>query len=166
LNIYPDDENEGVKMEEVLKNNEETQKQEAPESVEDETARAESRVAELEQVVSEKDSEIENLKRTGKELEERYRTLEESLTDAVTGYKALVIKSNPDIIDDLIEGETVESINESLEKAKTLVSRIRQGMEDEVSRVKVPAGAPERSSPDLSTLSPAEKIRYAIGGNE
>ena len=58
-------------MEEVLKNNEETQKQEAPESVEDETARAESRVAELEQVVSEKDSEIENLKRTGKELGER-----------------------------------------------------------------------------------------------
>ena len=152
-------------MEEVLKN-EDVQKQEVPESEGDETVRAESRVAELEQVVSEKDSEIENLKHTGEDLEERCRTLEKSLTDAVTGYKALVIKSNPDIIDDLIDGETVESINESLEKAKTLVSRIRQGMEDEISKVKVPAGAPERSSPDLSTLSPAEKIRYAIGGNE
>jgi molecular chaperone GrpE (heat shock protein) len=165
LNLYPDDENKGVKMEEVLKN-EETQKQEAPESVEDETAIAGPRIAELEQVVSEKDTEIENLKHAGKELEERCRTLEKSLTDAVTGYKALVIKSNPDIIDDLINGDTIESINESLEKARTLVSRIRQGMEDEISKVKVPAGAPERSSPDLSTLSPAEKIRYAIGGNE
>ena len=94
------------------------------------------------------------------------RTLEESLTKAVTGYKTLVIKSNPDIIEDLIDGDTIESINESLEKAKDLVSRVRQGVEAEISKVKVPVGAPERSSPDLSALSPAEKIRYAIGGNE
>ncbi len=106
------------------------------------------------------------MKRTSEELEERCRTLDESLTEAVTGYKALVIKSNPEIIEDLINGNTIESINESLEKAKALVNRVRQGVEAEISKVKVLAGAPERSSPDLSALSPAEKIRYAIGGNE
>ncbi|MFC1946767.1 hypothetical protein ACFLXY_02470 [Chloroflexota bacterium] len=152
-------------MEEILKN-EEVQEQEIPESEEDETAGIKSRVAELEQAVSERDGEIDKLKRTSEELEERCRTLDESLTEAVTGYKTLVIKSNPEIIEDLINGNTIESINESLEKAKVLVSRVRQGVEAEISKVKVPAGAPERSSPDLSALSPAEKIRYAIGGNE
>ena len=152
-------------MEEILKN-EEKQEQDVPESEEDESAEVISRVAELEQVMTERDGEIGRLKHTGEELEERCRTLEESLTDAVTGYKELVIKSNPDIIEDLIDGDTIESINESLEKAKDLVSRVRQGVEAEISKVKVPVGAPERSSPDLSALSPAEKIRYAIGGNE
>jgi chromosome segregation ATPase len=152
-------------MEEILKN-EEKQEQDVPESEEDESAEVISRVAELEQVMTERDGEIGRLKHTGEELEERCRTLEESLTKAVTGYKTLVIKSNPDIIEDLIDGDTIESINESLEKAKDLVSRVRQGVETEISKVKVPVGAPERSSPDLSALSPAEKIRYAIGGNE
>lgn len=152
-------------MEDILKN-EEIPEQETPGSEDDEASGAGSRIVELEQVVSEKDTEIDRLKRTGEELEERCRTLEESLTEAVTGYKTLVIKSNPEIIEDLIDGDTVESINESLEKAKTLVGRIRQGMEAEILKVKIPAGAPERSSPDLSALSPAEKIRYAIGGNE
>ncbi|HEY93334.1 MAG TPA: hypothetical protein G4O15_00150 [Dehalococcoidia bacterium] len=152
-------------MEEIFKN-EGTQDQEKPGSEEDETAEVRSRIAELEQGVSEKDREIDRLKRTSEELEERCRTLEESLTDAVTGYKTLVIKSNPDIIEDLIDGNTIESINESLKKAKDLVNKVRQGVEAEILKVKVPAGAPGRSSPDLSTLSPAEKIRYAIGGNE
>ena len=152
-------------MEEILKN-EEVQEQEIPEPEEDETSEIRSRITELEQVVSERDGEIDKMKRTSEELEERCRTLDESLTEAVTGYKTLVIKSNPEIIEDLINGNTIESINESLEKAKVLVSRVRQGVEAEISKVKVPAGAPERSSPDLSALSPAEKIRYAIGGNE
>ena len=152
-------------MEEILKN-EDNQEKEIPESAGEELVAVRSRIAELEQAVTEKDGEIDRLKRTGEEFEERYRVLEESFTKAVAGYKTLVIKSNPDIIDDLIDGDTVESINESLEKAKNLVSRVRQGVEADMLKIKVPAGAPERSSPDLSTLSPAEKIRYAIGGNE
>ena len=71
-------------MEEILKN-EEVQEQEIPESEEDETAGIKSRVAELEQVVSERDDELDRLKRTSEELEERCRTLDESLTEAVTG---------------------------------------------------------------------------------
>ncbi len=152
-------------MEEIL-NKEGTREQEVPESEGDDSVEVSSRVAELEQAVTEKDGEIDRLRRTSEELEDRCRTLEETLSGAVTGYKTLVIKSNPDIIEDLINGSTIESINESLEKAKELVSRVRQGVEAEISKVKVPMGAPERSSPDLSTLSPAEKIRYAIGGNE
>ena len=48
-------------MEEILKN-EETQQQEVSESIENKTTEAESRLAELEQVVSEKDTEIERVR--------------------------------------------------------------------------------------------------------
>ena len=152
-------------MEEILKN-EERPEQGIPESEADESAEVKSHVAELEQIVSDKDYEIGRLKQAGEELEEHCRILEKSLAEAVTGYKTLVIKSNPDVIEDLIEGDTLASINESLEKAKSLISRVRQGVEAEILKIKVPIGAPERSSPDLSALSPAEKIRYAIGVNE
>jgi len=38
-------------------------------------------------------------------------------------------------------------------------------MEEEVSKARIPAGAPQRVPPDLSALSPREKIQYAIGGS-
>ena len=109
-----------------------------------------ARIIELEQVMTTKDGEI--------------ATQKQSLGEAVASYKAMVIQSNPEVIKELIGGDTIESINESLEQAKTLVSRVRQGLEAEISLAKVPAGAPERTSPDLSALSPREKIQYAIGG--
>jgi hypothetical protein len=93
-------------------------------------------------------------------------TISNSLTEAVANYKTTVLQANPEVIEELISGDTIESINESLSKAKTLVSKVRQGVEAEISLAKVPAGAPERTSPDLSALSPREKIQYAIGGKK
>ena len=61
-------------------------------------------------------------------------------------------------------GMVTEAINRSIENANTLVGRVRQGLEEEASRVRIPAGAPQRTPPDLSALSPREKIQYAIGG--
>ena len=61
-------------------------------------------------------------------------------------------------------GDTIEEVNESLKNALALVERVRQEMEAEASRTKVPAGAPQRAPLDLSELSPREKIKYAMGG--
>ena len=68
-----------------------------------------------------------------------------------------------EIIEELVTGETVEPIDVSLSRAKELVSKVRLGVQNEISLAKVPAGAPERTSPDLSTLSPREKIQFAMG---
>ena len=130
----------------------------------EELAEASARIVELEQVVAGKDGEIASLQQTRDELEERLTVLSNSLAEAVAGYKSMVAQANPEIVDELISGDTVESINDSLEKAKALVSKVRQGIETEISLAKVPAGAPERTPPDLSTLSAREKIQYAIGG--
>lgn len=130
----------------------------------DESAAAGTRLARLEQDVTVKESEIAALKQAKDKLEEKLAAAGSSLAEAVTGYRAMVIQANPEVIEELIGGDTVESINESLRQAKALVSRVRQGVEAEIASARVPAGAPERAQPDLSALSPSEKIHYAMGG--
>ena len=122
-----------------------------------------ARVTELEQAVAGKEAEIVSLRQTGQEMENKLTALNDSLSKAVTGYKAVVVGANPEVIEELITGDTIETINDSLSKAKDLVSKVRRGVESEISLAKMPAGAPERTSPDLSALSPREKIQYAIG---
>ena len=97
-------------------------------------------------------------------LDESLSQLNGSLSQAVSSYRALAVKSNPGILEELITGDTIEAINQSLENASNLISKVRQGLEEEASRTRVPTGAPQRTLPDLSALSPREKIQYAIGG--
>ena len=121
-------------------------------------------ITELEMAVSEKDSEIAVLKQTAVDDNQKFETLNESLSQVVAAYKTLVVKANHGVIEELITGNTITEINQSLENAKTLITKVRGGIEQEIASGKVPAGAPQRTSPGLSALSPREKIQYAIGG--
>ena len=130
-------------------------------------------ITELEGLVAQKDEEltktnarITELEQAVAESEEKLTTLRNSLAEAVAGYKAMVVQANPEVLEELVTGDTVDSINDSLNKAKTLISRVRQGLETEISGAKIPAGAPQRTPLDLSVLSPREKIQYAIGGKK
>ena len=118
----------------------------------------------LEQTVASKDSEVATLKQAVAEAEGKLTGLNNDLTQAVASYKALVIESNPGVLAEIMTGDTIDQVNESLENARLLIDKVRQEMEAEASRVKVPAGAPQRASLDLSALSSREKIQYAIGG--
>ncbi len=121
-------------------------------------------IAELEQALASKDGEIAILKQAIAESDQKLADLTAALAQAVASYKALVMETNPEVPDELITGENIDAINESLENARALIDRVKQGIEAEVSRTKVPAGAPQRAPLDLSVLSPREKIQYAIGG--
>ena len=121
-------------------------------------------IAELEQALASKDSEIVTLKEAIVESDQKMTEINNTLAQAVASYKALVVEANPGVLAELITGDTIETVNESLENARALVDRVKQGMEAEASRTKVPAGAPQRTPLDLSVLSPREKIQYAIGG--
>ena len=147
-----------------------TENQNPPE-VEELEQSAASRVTELEGLMTQKDEELTKANARIIELEpaladkdSEMAILKQSLAEAVASYKTMVVQANPQVLEELITGDTIAAINESLEKAKTLVSRVRQGLEAEIALAKVPAGAPERTPPDLSALSPREKINYAIGG--
>ena len=130
----------------------------------EELTEAGARISGLEQAVADKDSDIAALKQAQDELEGKLSATSETLTEAVASYRALAIQTNPEVMEELVSGDTIEAIEESLKKARSLIDKVKQGLESEISLAKVPAGAPERRSPDLSALSPREKIQYAIGG--
>jgi len=126
-------------------------------------AEKDSRISELEQAVASRDNQIADLKQSLAELEPRLSELENSLAQTISSYRALVIKSNPDLPEELITGDSVEEIDQSLARAQALIDRVRERLETEIAGAKIPAGAPLRTPVDLSVLSPQEKIQYAIG---
>ena len=107
-----------------------------------------ARIAQLEQGVSSRDSEMAVLKG--------------SLSGAVAKYRAALLATAPEIPTELVKGESIDEIDASLEQARGIVSKVRQQLEADAEANKVPTGAPERTPQDLSTLSPAEKIAYAL----
>jgi uncharacterized protein (DUF3084 family) len=129
-----------------------------------ELASRESTIARLEQELADRDSEVATQKWALDEAENTISGLNDALAKAVTDYKVQVVQSHPGVLAELVTGDTIEDVNESLKNAQALMERVRQEVEDEASRTRVPAGAPQRAPADLSALSPREKIQYAIGG--
>ena len=148
----------------VQQGHDETVEESGQEQNPEEAEKSESaRISELEELLAQKDGEITGLKQAGLEMEKKFNKLNDSLAEAIASYKGAVIRANPELIEGLISGESIESINDSLARAKELVSKVRHGVEKEISQARVPAGAPERRPADFSILSPREKIQQAIG---
>ena len=125
-----------------------------------------ARVLELESLLAEKGGEADRANARVSELEQVAGELEGKMAEAVSSYRALAVKTNPQVLAELITGATIEEINVSLEKAITLVNRVKQDIEADITAARVPAGAPERAPINLEALSPREKIQYAIGGRK
>lgn len=121
-------------------------------------------ISRLEQAAAKSDGEIAGLKQLLDESGSNLNRLNDDLAQAVSSYKSSVTLANPEIPEELLSGDTISAVNDSLAEAKVLVDKVREGLEAEILTTKVPAGAPQRTAPDLSSLSSREKIRYAIGG--
>jgi uncharacterized protein (DUF3084 family) len=122
-------------------------------------------ILKLEQTLAAKDSEIVALKEALNEAERKLADLGKVLSQAVAAYKEKVVQANPGVLAELITGDTVEEVDESLKNAQAIVERVRQEMEAQASKTRIPAGAPQRAPLDLSALSPREKIQYGLGGS-
>jgi len=121
-----------------------------------------ARIAELESQLSEAKAEVVS---RAKELEAsaaELATTKEARDQAVAKYLEMVKASNPTIPEDIISGETIEEIDQSIVKGKTIVEAVRAAMESEAAATKVPAGAPTRGGISLEGMSPREKIAYGI----
>ncbi len=77
-------------------------------------------------MVAVKDSDTTILKQTVAELEQKLGSLSQSLSQAVLSYRTLVVKSNPAIPEELITGDTIEVIDRSVEKTKSLIDKGRE----------------------------------------
>ena len=88
--------------------------------------------------------------------------LKAALDDAVCAYRKLAVSASPLYSDDIISGSSIEEIDTSIKKVNGLVKKMRSSLEAELKDLTIPAGAPERSAPDLSGLSPREKIKQGL----
>jgi hypothetical protein len=66
----------------------------------------------------------------------------------------------------MVQGATARELDEAFTRARALVERIRSEVEAKVSRERVPAGAPVRSRPDLSGLTPRDKIAHGLADKQ
>lgn len=120
---------------------------EALATLEERTAEASS----LRAAIDQRDAEMEGLRR--------------QLAASTVKYRETLLASHPDVPPELLAGATPEELDASLAQARSLVERIRSEapVPDTAVAYRVPAGAPVRRAPDLSGLSPQEKIAHALG---
>lgn len=105
---------------------------------------------------------VNQLKEQLASREQELVSLKEQLALSVAKYRTLVLAGVPEIPEELVQGSTVEEINASLTKAQEMVERVTRQIEAQRAKERVPAGAPARMPPDLSALSPRDKIAYAL----
>jgi hypothetical protein len=126
------------------------------------------RIVELEGLLETKDEELVKVNNRLAELEqalgvseERLGAVSDELAKTVSGYRSLVVQSNPDVLEEMITGDSVAAVELSLKSARELISRVKNGIEAEISAARVPAGAPPRGSIVLP-LSSREKIQQGM----
>ena len=132
-------------------------------AVEEERMQAlEAKLAQLEAAMEEQRQALtareEEVQRSGQEAV----ALREPLGSAVGRYREMVLAKAPEVPVELVRGETIEEIDASLTAAQAVVDRVKKQIEAQAAAERVPAGAPARTPPDLSGLSPREKIAYAL----
>ena len=88
--------------------------------------------------------------------------LQVNLKAAASKYRDALLAGRPDVPPDLVSGETVEEVDQQLEAALRMVAQLRSHLESQAQALRVPTGAPARRAPDLSALSPGEKIAYGL----
>ena len=122
-------------------------------------------ISNMEQALTSKDNEIAELRRSLNEIKSESEGLSKTLERAITAYRELALQTNPGVVSELIKGNTIDEINDSLVNARVLIDKVRQEIEVETTQTRVPPGAPQRSAPDISLLSPREKIQRALEGS-
>ncbi len=127
-----------------------------------------AKMGELRTEISEKGAVVESqtqelaiLQEAGKETDSKLSGLAESFTDAIKRYRDLALVTVPDAVADLVVGDTIDAIDASLAGARTLVDKVKAGLEASAA-ADVSAGAPERTGDDWRDKSPKEKISHGL----
>ena len=107
-----------------------------------------TRIAQLEESVASRDSELAALKG--------------SLSEAVTRYRSAVLSGAPGVPGELVQGQTFEEIDASLEKARSITLSIQGHIKATAASIQVPAGAPARPAVNLDGLSGQALIQVAL----
>ena len=129
------------------------------------------RLSGLEEALGQRDARIAHLEAALGEAEDAAKRRDEEmdgvnarLAQAVELYRVSLLASEPDVPEDMVQGSTVEVVQESLARVRQMVEKVRGRLEARASLERTPLGVPARSATDLSALSPQEKILVGLSG--
>jgi predicted nuclease with TOPRIM domain len=120
------------------------------------------RIDELESLLSQVRDEMTAKQESLDEAQAEAAALREARQEALFGCRDALRLAHPELPPDLIRGGTVEELAASVESAKALVDQVRAALQAEKAAVRIPAGAPVDSGPDLSGLSSRDKIAAGV----
>lgn len=134
------------------------------------TADREARAAHLESQLAELREELSRAQEDGEaraqELAtatERTEALDAQVRSSAERYRELLLQHAPELPEELVTGESVEAIEESLSRARETVAKVRGHLESQALAARVPVGAPPRSAPGHAALSTEDKIGLGLG---
>ena len=82
---------------------------------------------------------------------------------ALARYREAALAAEPGLPPELVDGDTLDELDESLAAARRTVASIRERLTVEEQARGFPAGAPARSRPSTAGLSAQEKIALGLG---
>lgn len=85
------------------------------------------------------------------------------LQAAVGKYREVLLAAAPEVVQEMVAGESIEEVDAAMERARQTMLHVRERLESQAQAGRVPTGSPPRTAPDLSALSPMEKIRLGLG---
>jgi len=158
---------------EALRQELEAEKQKAAQLVEEATKPLQERITSLEADLAAKTGKLETLQSqlteattAHSELVEEFEGAKAAYAYAVEDFKKAVLQANPLFTIDIIGGDTIEDVKASVEKANTLVGKVKEGLEAQAKALAglttVPAGAPARGPQSTEGLSTKEKINLGL----
>ena len=160
--------NEQVSKEDfdALKLELEAEKAKSQEAIGQATQELTERVAWLEADLQAKDTALTELQTKTESQTQELTTASAALESAVGAYKDVVLKANPLLPTDMLQGLTIDEVNTSLERALNVVGHISDGLKAQQQNLadadKIPPGAPQRTGPDVSSMTTKEKINYGL----
>ena len=130
--------------------------------VEQATKELQGKVTTLETEVVTKTQDIEALKGQLAEASTNFEGAKAAYAYAVEDFKKLAAASNPLIPPEVIFGTTVEEVKASLARTNKLVANVQESLAKQAVASVVPAGAPQRTGPDVEGMSTKEKINLGL----
>ena len=126
-------------------------------------AHLESQLAELREELSRAQEDGDARAQELSAASERAAALDAQVRSAAGRYRELLLQHAPELPEELVAGETVEAIEESLSRARETVAKVRGHLESQALAARVPVGAPPRSAPGHAALSTEDKIGLGLG---
>ncbi|MCS7207618.1 MAG: hypothetical protein NZ951_06795 [Dehalococcoidia bacterium] len=116
----------------------------------------------VQKALGEAQARITHLEGEVARLREENEALRHQVRQALARYRALLVAQAPEVPEDLVQGDTVEAVDESFARARALVERVRRQVEASLQKERVAGGAPPRQGISLDALPPSEKIRLGL----